>query len=119
MYSGAVGSFLQFGGGGVVSPIYTCPGVALHPQKSVGSAMALVDPAEYLRARGNRRNVVLSGREDEILALVHQGLGDKAIALRLGVSARTIRTHMEHIFRKWDVHNRYLAARMWLSLRPD
>ncbi len=50
------------------------------------------------------------------MALVHDGLGDKEIAVRLGMSTRTVRSHMEKLFRRWGVHNRYVAARMWVYL---
>ena len=62
--------------------------------------------------------MTLSLREGQIMALVHDGLGDKEIALRLGMSTRTVRSHMEKLFRRWGVHNRYVAARMWVYLGP-
>ena|SRR5438034_4553574 len=81
-----------------------------HP---VGVAHAALDPAALLKARQGRRGIALSSREDEILALVYDGLSDKEIATRLAISPRTVRTHMEKVFRKWGVRNRYVAARMW------
>jgi DNA-binding NarL/FixJ family response regulator len=58
----------------------------------------------------------LSSRENEVLALVHQGLGDKEIARRLNLSPRTVRTHLEKIYRRWHVHNRLLAAQRWREM---
>jgi DNA-binding CsgD family transcriptional regulator len=38
--------------------------------------------------------------------LVAQGLSDKEIARRLNISATTVRTHLEHAFRKTGATNR-------------
>jgi DNA-binding CsgD family transcriptional regulator len=45
-------------------------------------------------------------REREVLALVAQGLPDKAIARQLGVSARTVRYHMANLFAKAPARSR-------------
>ena len=79
-------------------------------------AHAALDPAALLKARQGRGAITLSGREDEILALVYDGLSDKEIASRLAISPRTVRTHMEKVFRKWGVRSRYVAARMWVQV---
>ena len=84
-----------------------------HP---VGVAHPALDPAALLKAREGRRSLTLSSREDQILALVYDGLSDKEIATRLTISPRTVRTHMEKVFRKWGVRNRYVAARMWVHV---
>ena len=81
-----------------------------------GVAHAALDPAAMLKARQGRRAITLSTREDQILALVYDGLSDKEIATRLTISPRTVRTHMEKVFRKWGVRNRYVAARMWVHV---
>ena len=43
---------------------------------------------------------VLSARELEVLRLVSQGLTNKEIAYRLGLSARTMQYHLNSIFNK-------------------
>lgn len=48
----------------------------------------------------------LSPREREITMLIAQGLSDKAIARQLGISAATVRTHLEHAFKKTGSINR-------------
>lgn len=49
---------------------------------------------------------VLSPRETEVAKLVARGLGDKDIARQLGIAQTTVRTHIDHAFRKLDVKNR-------------
>ena len=52
----------------------------------------------------------LSTREREVLELVAQGLDNKAIAGRLGVSVDAVRWHLKHIYLKLHVHSRTQAA---------
>lgn len=48
----------------------------------------------------------LSPRERETAELAAAGLQDKEIARRLGISITTVRTHLDHSFRKLGVTNR-------------
>ena len=48
----------------------------------------------------------LSEREREVAELAACGLHDKEIARRLGISITTVRTHIDHAFRKLNVNNR-------------
>ena len=50
--------------------------------------------------------IKLSPREQQAAQLVAQGLSDKEIARRLNISATTVRTHLEHAFRKTGASNR-------------
>jgi DNA-binding NarL/FixJ family response regulator len=52
----------------------------------------------------------LSDREREVLELVMQGLGNKAIADRLGVTVAAVKWHLQHIYEKLHVHSRTEAA---------
>lgn len=52
----------------------------------------------------------LSARETEVLALAASGLTHKEIANRLGISNRTARNHLAHIYDKLDIHGRAEAA---------
>jgi DNA-binding CsgD family transcriptional regulator len=55
----------------------------------------------------------LTHREIQIASCVVNGLTDRAIAAALGISCWTVRTHLEHIFRKLEVNNRAaLVARL-------
>jgi DNA-binding NarL/FixJ family response regulator len=52
----------------------------------------------------------LSEREKEILQLIAKGVSNSEAARMLGVSKATIRTHLEHIYRKLEVTNRVEAV---------
>jgi DNA-binding NarL/FixJ family response regulator len=57
----------------------------------------------------------LSTRELEILALLPQGLTNKEIAVRLGISSETVRTHLGHIYEKLHVQGRTEAVTKYLQ----
>lgn len=52
----------------------------------------------------------LSEREKEILQLIAKGVSNSEAARMLSVSKATIRTHLEHIYRKLEVTNRVEAV---------
>jgi DNA-binding NarL/FixJ family response regulator len=54
----------------------------------------------------------LSAREEEVLALLAQGLPNKLIARRMGISERTVKGHLTHIFERIGVTDRTQAA-LW------
>ncbi|BBM69203.1 LuxR C-terminal-related transcriptional regulator [Rhodothermus marinus] len=56
----------------------------------------------------------LTSREQEILQLLSEGFSNAEIAERLKISAETVRTHIRHIYRKLQVHNRTEAAARFL-----
>lgn len=60
----------------------------------------------------------LSPREMEILALLSEGLSNKEIGVRLGISADTVRTHLMRIFKKLHVHCRAEAVAKCLRKKP-
>jgi len=53
----------------------------------------------------------LSKREEEVLALIGQGLSNDEIAKKMFVSKNTIKTHIKHIYEKLDVKNRVQAMK--------
>lgn len=53
---------------------------------------------------------VLTRREREIMELLADGLGNKQIAARLGISANTVKTHLELLFEKLGVSSRAEAV---------
>ena len=52
----------------------------------------------------------ISAREREVLALLAQGLTDREIGERLGISPRTVETHVGSLLSKLGVRNRAQAA---------
>jgi DNA-binding NarL/FixJ family response regulator len=56
-------------------------------------------------------------RECEILSLLSQGLPDKQITLSLAMSLSTLRTHMDHLFRKTGCRSRSGVVAFWLGLQ--
>lgn len=52
----------------------------------------------------------LSERELEVLALISQGLTNRAAAARLFISEATVKTHLLHIYEKLDVNDRAAAV---------
>jgi DNA-binding NarL/FixJ family response regulator len=52
----------------------------------------------------------LSARETEILQLIAKGVSNSEAAAMLSLSKATIRTHLEHIYRKLEVTNRVEAV---------
>ena len=56
----------------------------------------------------------LSGRLQEILVLLSQGLSNKMIARQLGISDLTVKTHISMLFRHMGVKNRAEAIALYL-----
>ncbi|MCP4142524.1 MAG: response regulator transcription factor [Chloroflexi bacterium] len=58
----------------------------------------------------------LSDRESEVIKMVADGARNKEIAYKLGITERTVKAHLSHIFQKLDVDSRAgavaTAARM-------
>ncbi len=54
--------------------------------------------------------VRLSAREIEVLTLAASGSNYKEIATQLGISTRTARNHLAHIYSKLGIHDRAQAA---------
>jgi len=66
-----------------------------------------------LAAREERRpGDELTGREREVLILVGEGLPNKLIARRMGISEKTVKTHLTSVFQRIGVSDRTQAA-LW------
>ncbi|MET0999138.1 MAG: response regulator transcription factor [Marmoricola sp.] len=61
---------------------------------------------------GGRPEDLISPREIEVLRLVAQGLANKQIGRRLGISERTVKAHLGRVFRQIGVADRTSAA-LW------
>lgn len=60
----------------------------------------------------------LTAQERRVLSLVASGLSNASAAARMGVAESTVRKHLEHVFRKLGVSNRYAAVRVFEGHRP-
>ncbi|CAN5687217.1 response regulator transcription factor [soil metagenome] len=68
---------------------------------------------QLLSARSERPHTVdLTPREAEVLGLVREGLANKQIARRLGISERTVKAHLTSVFQRIGVADRTQAA-LW------
>lgn len=97
-----VGSIKTIIDGQVVMPRALAPGAA-------GAQTAEERAAALLVAQ-------LTPREREVLALLAEGVNSKAICARLGVSSNTVRTHVQNILTKLQVHSRLEAATFGVRL---
>jgi DNA-binding NarL/FixJ family response regulator len=98
--------------------------VLLDALRRVHEGETVVDPTIVSSLFGRRRRedplAELSPREREVLALVAEGLSNKAIAERLYVAERTVEAHVTAIFLKLrlggtaDSHRRVLAVLAFL-----
>ncbi|HEY2133914.1 MAG TPA: response regulator transcription factor [Acetobacteraceae bacterium] len=105
----------------------TLPGVLPRAASARQIAAAVAAIAEGLRVRGTAfpatatrippnggdapaTGASLTPRELEILGLVGGGMSNKAIARRLGISAHTVKYHLEAVFAKLGVRSRAEAA---------
>ncbi|TML71155.1 MAG: response regulator transcription factor [Actinobacteria bacterium] len=96
--------------------------------RRIHDAETVVDPTIVSRLLGRRRRVdplaELTDRERETLALLAEGLSNKAIAGRLFVAERTVEAHVTQIFSKLDLdagpdsHRRVLAVLAYLRSNP-
>ncbi|MDX2382116.1 MAG: response regulator transcription factor [Acidimicrobiia bacterium] len=60
----------------------------------------------------------LTDREREVLELVRQGLANKQIARRLGISERTVKAHLTSVYSSLGVSDRTQAA-LWAAEHLD
>jgi DNA-binding CsgD family transcriptional regulator len=63
---------------------------------------------------GPSNSTPLTPRETEVLRLLAAGLGTRAVAEELSVSVATVRTHVENILQKLEVHSRLEAVALAL-----
>ena len=57
----------------------------------------------------------LSKRELEVAKLISEGFSNKQIAEELFISEHTVKSILENIFLKLDIHNRVLLAIMYVQ----
>ena len=98
--------------------------VVVDALRRITDGETVIDPTIVSRLVGRRRRndplARLTDREREVLALIAEGMSNKAIAARLYVTERTVEAHVTQIFRKLelpgsaDQHRRVLAVLAFL-----
>ena len=91
------------------------PGDLLAAVRSAAAGHVPLDPrvaGVLLPEAGGRPEDAMSPRELEVLRLVAQGLANKQIGRRLGISERTVKAHLGRVFRQLGVADRTSAA-LW------
>jgi DNA-binding NarL/FixJ family response regulator len=93
------------------------PEEVLRGIRAVARGESPIDPKAARELLGARRTTAAAGvdltpRESEVLALVRQGLANKQIARRLGISERTVKAHLTSTFQRIGVVDRTQAA-LW------
>jgi len=99
-------------------PTFEVVGVAATPTDVAPSADVLLEARDVADSTPTTRDdgvagqpvASLTNREREILALLADGLGNKQIAARLGISTNTVKTHLELLFEKIGVSSRAEAV---------
>ncbi|HET9658933.1 MAG TPA: LuxR C-terminal-related transcriptional regulator [Thermomicrobiales bacterium] len=72
-------------------------------------------PVDRPRQEAAPTDFALSRREQEVLALMVQGMSDRQIGDTLFISYGTARTHVYHVLQKLDARNRAMAVRKALE----
>jgi DNA-binding NarL/FixJ family response regulator len=91
------------------------PEAVLSAVRAAASGHAPIDPrvaGALLPSRTPTPGAELSAREREVLDLVAEGLANKQIARRLGITERTVKVHLGSVFRRIGVTDRTSAA-LW------
>ncbi len=99
------------------NPAFDVVAVAASEEGAVASADVVLIARDNNEASGKRvplmetaRGGLLTNREQQILELLADGLGNKQIAARLGISPNTVKTHLELLFDKLSVSTRAEAV---------
>jgi two-component system, NarL family, response regulator DevR len=89
--------------------------------RAAGRGSVVVDPVLSTRRSTQEApsNVLgirrLTWREQQTVELVAEGLTNRAVALRMGVSVRTVEGHLNHVFAKLGIESRTELVRLVLT----
>lgn len=118
------GRFLQTRSENIDEPDFTDDelGILEQARAPLAAALAYRHAADRLRHRldrlapcTGRGSIALTPREEQVLSLVAGGSTNRQVARRLDVTERTVRKHLEEIYRRLDVTNRVAASRWWIQ----
>jgi DNA-binding CsgD family transcriptional regulator/methylmalonyl-CoA mutase cobalamin-binding subunit len=80
------------------------------PRATSAAADLVTNDVELLLKELDARSSVLTSREREVLLGVADGLTNAEIALHLGLSPSTVKTHLDHVFSKTRTEHRAAAV---------
>jgi HD-GYP domain-containing protein (c-di-GMP phosphodiesterase class II) len=80
------------------------------PASAVDAVLAAAEGWPGYRPPRGRARAALTEREGEVLAAIATGLTNQAVARRLGISPKTVNTHLEHVYAKLGVSTRAAAV---------
>jgi DNA-binding NarL/FixJ family response regulator len=106
--AGQAGEALRAGARGVMAR-GAKPGEISAGAAAVAAGLLVLDPllaARYLKPPELSEGEPLTPREQEVLLLLSEGLANKAIAARLGISEHTAKFHVNAILNKLGVESR-------------
>lgn len=75
------------------------------PPTAVGSVLSLLlDERDHRAASRNHPLATLTPREREVLSYLAEGIGRREVAVRMDLSANTVRSHLQNLMAKLGVH---------------
>lgn len=101
--------------------------IALNPDSVTRLAQSLRDTSSQPLANSGYHTIALhpashtpdlTARERQTLLLIAQGLNNKLIARKLGISDGTVKVYVKSLLRKLDLHSR-LELAAWVHKHPD
>jgi len=84
--------------------------LSLRCVRIAGRCLLLLDGQQTTLLTAALKSIGLTQREAEILTWASQGKSNKEVGSILGLSARTVGKHLEHIYKKLGVESRTAAA---------
>ncbi|MEV6594408.1 response regulator [Streptomyces acidicola] len=110
--AGASGYLLKSAGGDEIASAIraAAAGETLIPARTLMEVLARHRESTRVFAQQTERLESLTSREQEILALMTQGVDNRAIADRLTISYATVRTHVRGILEKLDARSQLEAV---------
>ncbi len=73
---------------------------------------------QRMMAKALDKSPAVTKRELDIIRLVSEGLRNKEIADKLGISEKTVKAHMHSVFKKLNVEHRLQVALYSLGIKP-
>ncbi|HET6315901.1 MAG TPA: LuxR C-terminal-related transcriptional regulator, partial [Chloroflexota bacterium] len=94
-------------------------GEAVRPERAARIALDLLESLESSTPSSRPPHEVITPREQDVAALVAQGLTNSALAQALVISEGTVRAHVEHILNKLGARSRREIAERLQRGSPD